>query len=93
MPKKVKVSGPAAPEEITQAYRQSTNPHDYTRLLAVEMAQQGLWTLKEIATVLGKHRATILRSSAQVARWLRAYRRGGINALPLKVRDKLHPVT
>lgn len=74
MPKKVKVSGPATPDEITKAYRQSDNSHDYTRLLAVEMAQQGLWTLKEIATALGKHRATI-------ARWLGTYRRGGLDAL------------
>lgn len=74
MPKTVKVSGPATPDEIAQAYRQSDNPHHYTRLLAVEMAQQGVWTLKEIATALGKHRATI-------ARWLGIYRRGGIDAL------------
>ena len=74
MPKKVKVSGPATPEDIANAYRQSTNPHDYTRLVALEMAQQGQWTLQEIATALGKHRATI-------ARFLKAYRQGGLEAL------------
>jgi len=74
MPKKIKVGGPATAEDIEAAYRQSTNPHDWTRLLALEMAQQGEWTLAEIARALGKHRATI-------ARWLRAYRKGGLAAL------------
>ena len=37
------------------------------------MAQQGEWTLQQIAKALGKHRATI-------ARWLRAYRQGGLPA-------------
>lgn len=74
MPKRVKVGGPATPEEIAAAYRQCTSPHDYTRLVALEMAQQGEWTLGQIAQALGKHRATI-------ARWLRAYRQGGLEAL------------
>ena len=59
---------------IAHAYRHCTNVHDYNRLLALEMAQQGEWTLAEIGKVLGKHRATI-------ARWLGAYRQGGIDAL------------
>jgi len=74
MPKRVKVGGPATAEDIAAAYRQCSSPHDYTRLVALEMAQQGFWTLAEIAKALGQHRATI-------ARWLRAYRSGGLEAL------------
>ena len=33
MPKKVKVGGPATPEDITAAYHQCTNPYDFTRLV------------------------------------------------------------
>jgi hypothetical protein len=69
MPKKVKVSGPATPDDIAAAYHQCSNPHDYTRLIALEMAQPGQWTLQEIAAALGKHRATI-------ARWLKAEGKG-----------------
>ena len=74
MPKKVKVSGSATPEDIAAAYQKCTNHHDYTRLLALEMAQQAQWTLAEIGKALGKHRATI-------ARWLGSYRIGGLDAL------------
>ena len=34
MPKKVKVGGPATPEDIAAAYHQCTNPYDFTRLVA-----------------------------------------------------------
>ena len=73
MSKRVKVGGPATPQDIAEAYRQCTNPHDDTRLVALEMAQQGEWTLQQIAKALGKPRATL-------ARWLRAYRQGGLPA-------------
>lgn len=74
MPKKVKVSGPATPEDIAAAYQKCTRPQDFTRLVALEMAQQGEWTLREIGKALGKQRSTI-------ARWLREYRRGGLESL------------
>ena len=70
MPKKTKVSEPATAEEVETAYKASTSPHDQKRLLALQMAQQGAWTLAEIARTLGRARATI-------ARWLKAYRDGG----------------
>ena len=74
MPKRVKVGGPATPEDIAAAYLKCTSPHDYSRLVALEMAQQGQWTLAEIAKVLGKNRSTIVR-------WLMAYRQGGLQGL------------
>ena len=74
MPKKVKVGGPATPEDIAAAYHQCTNPYDFTRLVALEMAQQGEWTLAEIAKALGKDRTTIVR-------WLKAYRQDGLQGL------------
>lgn len=74
MPKRVKVKSPATPEDIAAAYHQCTSPHDYSRLLALEMAQQGQWTLAEIAKALGKDRTTIVR-------WLKSYRQGGLQGL------------
>ena len=74
MPKRVKVGGPATPEDIASAYHQCTSPHDYSRPLALEMAQQGQWTLAEIAKALSKDRTTIVR-------WLKAYRQGGLQEL------------
>jgi len=74
MPKKVKVFGPATPEEIAAAYLKCTSPHDYSRLVALEMAQQGQWTLKQIGKALSKDRTTIVR-------WLKAYRQGGLQEL------------
>ena len=74
MPKRVKVFGPATPEEIAAAYLKCTSRHDYSRLVALEMAQQGQWTLKQIAQALGKDRTTIVR-------WLKAYRQGGLQGL------------
>ncbi|MCH8295914.1 hypothetical protein IH992_32955 [Candidatus Poribacteria bacterium] len=32
MPKRVKVFGPATPEEIAAAYHQCTSPHDYSEI-------------------------------------------------------------
>ena len=46
MSKKTKVSVSA--KEIETAYKASTNPHDQKRLLALQMAQQGLWVLADI---------------------------------------------
>jgi len=74
MPKRVKVFGPATPEEIADAYLKCTSPHDYSRLVALEMAQQGEWTLKQIGKALSKDRTTIVR-------WMKAYRQGGLQGL------------
>jgi transposase len=74
MPKKTKVSGTATSGEIEAAYKDSTNPHDQKRLLALQMAQQGVWILAEIGKALGKGRAT-------VGRWLKAYREDGVEGL------------
>ena len=74
MPKRVKVFGPATPEEIADAYRKCTSPHDFCRLVALEMAQQGEWTLKQIGKALSKDRTTIVR-------WMKAYRQGGLQGL------------
>ena len=74
MPKRVKVFGPTTPEEIAAAYHQCTSPHDYSRLVALEMAQQGQWTLLQIGKALSKDRTTIVR-------WLKAYRQGGLQRL------------
>ena len=74
MPKRVKVFGPATPEEIATAYRKCTSPHDFCRLVALEMAQQGEWTLKQIGKALSKDRTTIVR-------WMKAYRQGGLQGL------------
>ncbi len=74
MPKRVKVFGPATPEEIADAYQKCTSPHDYSRLVAQKMAQQGEWTLKQIGKALGKDSTTIVR-------WMKAYRQGGLQGL------------
>jgi len=67
MPKKTKVSVTATPEEIEAFYKGSINPHDHRRLIALQMAQQGIWILAEI----GKGRST-------VSRWLKSYREKGM---------------
>ena len=65
MPKKTKVSGSATAEEVETAYKGSVNPHDQKRLVALQMAQQGVWVLVEISRAIGKGRST-------VGRWLKA---------------------
>jgi len=74
MPKKTKVSGIAATCEIEAAYKGSVNPHDHKRLIALQMAQQGLWILAEIGKAIGKGRST-------VCRWLKRYREEGIEGM------------
>ena len=69
MSKKTKVSGSA--QEMETAYRASTNPHDQKRLLALQMAQQGVWVLSDIGRALIKSRSTI-------GRWLKSYREEGM---------------
>ncbi len=63
MSKTTRVSGSAKEMEI--AYKGSANPHDHKRLLALQMAQQGVWVLADIGRALSKSRAT-------VGRWLKS---------------------
>ena len=56
MSKKTKVSGSVKEMEI--AYKGSANPHDHKRLMALQMAQQGVWVLVDIGRALSKGRAT-----------------------------------
>jgi len=74
MARRLKVEGPATPEEIDSAYKASRDPHDQERLLAIQMAQQGCHTLEQIGSSLKRGRATI-------ARWLKTYREGGIEKI------------
>ena len=74
MPKRMKVEGPATSEEVEAASKQCGNPHDQKRLWALQMTQQGRWTMQQIAQAQGKGRATI-------GRWIKAYREEGLNGL------------
>ncbi len=74
MPKKTKVSGSSTTQEIEAAYKGSVNPHDHRRLIALHMAQQGIWILAEIGKAIGKSRST-------VSRWLKTYREEGIEGI------------
>ena len=71
MPKRMKVESGQTSEEVDAVYQRCTNPHDHKRLLALQMAQQGQWTMQQIAQAIGKGRATI-------GRWIKAYRQDGI---------------
>ena len=72
MSKRTEVSGSA--KEMETAYKANTNPHDQKRLLALQMAQQGVWILADIGRALSKSRAT-------VGRWLKSYRGEGIEGM------------
>ena len=72
MSKKTKVSVSA--KEIEIAYKGSANPHDHKRLIALQMAQQGLWFLADIGAALSKSRASI-------GRWLKSYREEGMEGM------------
>lgn len=74
MGKKLKVAGPATVQGVDTAYQQSRDPHERERLLAIRMGQQGHWTLQQIAEAVKRGRATIIR-------WVRAYRRAGIEGV------------
>ena len=74
MPKRMKVESGQTSEEVDAVYQRCTNPHDHKRLLALQMAQQGQWTMQQIAQAIGKGRATI-------GRWIKAYRQDGISGL------------
>jgi len=74
MPKKTKVLGSSTPSEVEAAYKGSVNPHDQKRLIALQMAQQGIWVLSDIGNAIGKGRST-------VSRWLKSYREGGVEGM------------
>lgn len=74
MPKKLRVEGPSTPEEVVAARKKTNNPGEYERLLAIQMAQQGRFRIKDIAHALARGHATI-------ERWLRIFREGGLTAL------------
>ena len=74
MAKPLKVGDQRAREDLDKIYEASTERHDQERLLAIRMAQQGGYTLEQIGSSLNRGRATI-------ARWLKAYKEGGIDKL------------
>jgi transposase len=74
MAKLLNVAGPATAEDADKAYEATREPHDRERLIAIRMAQQGDYTLDQIGYSLKRGRATI-------ARWLKAYREGGVEEL------------
>ena len=74
MPKKTKVSLSSTTWEVEAAYKGSVNPHDHKRLIALQMAQQGIWVLAEIGRAIGKGRST-------VGRWLKRCREEGIEGM------------
>jgi len=61
-------------EEVDKAYEASQEHHDRERLLAIRLIHQGNHTLEQIGSMLKRGRTTI-------ARWLKAYREGGIKKL------------
>lgn len=72
--KKLKVTGPESPEAVEAAYQASEEKHARERLLAIRLGQQGQYTLQEIGEIVGRSRSTI-------ARWVKAFRQGGIEGL------------
>jgi len=74
MAKQLKIEGTATSEEVERVYAASQDPRDQERLLAIRMAQQGNFRLEQIGSTLNRGQSTI-------ARWLKAYREGGIEKL------------
>ena len=74
MSKPLQVGDTASLESLDAAYKASHERHDRERLLAIHLAHQGSQTLEQIGVILKRGRATI-------ARWVKAYREGGIQKL------------
>jgi transposase len=72
--KKLRVGGPETPEAVEAAYQSSMEKRDRERLQVIRLGQRGAYTLQEIGDIVGRGRATI-------ARWVKAYRVGGISGL------------
>jgi len=74
MSKPLQVGDAASLESLDAAYKASQECHDRERLLAIRLAHQGSQTLEQIGSILKRGRAT-------VARWVKAYREGGVEKL------------
>jgi transposase len=74
MSKPIQLGEMASLESLDAAYKTSYERHDRERLLAMRLAYQGNQTLEQIGVILKRGRATI-------ARWVKAYREGGIQKL------------
>jgi len=74
MSKPIQLGNGASLESLDAAYKASQERHDRERLLAMRMVYQGSQTLEQIGSILKRGRATI-------ARWLKAYREGGMEKL------------
>ena len=73
MSKSLELGSHSNPKEVEELYKSSGEKHDRERLLAVLMGYEKK-TLTEIGSSLKRGRAT-------VARWLKAYREGGLKQL------------
>jgi len=74
MSKPLRVGDSASIEALDEAYVASQERHDRERLLAIRLAHHGNQTIEQIGSILKRGHATI-------ARWLKAYREGGIEKL------------
>jgi len=74
LPRKLKVKGPDSAKKVDAAYRASGDVRDRERLQAIRLAQQGRYSMEEIAAIVGRARSTL-------GRWIRAFRAGGIKQL------------
>jgi transposase len=70
----LEVKGPNTAEEVESAYKVATDKYDRERLLAIHMALEGELSLSEIAKAL-------MRGVRSIKRWLKAFRKGGIDSL------------
>ena len=74
MSKPLKVGNTASLDALDKEYESRQEHHDRERLLAIRLTHQGKYTLEQIGSIMKRGRAT-------VARWLKAYREGGIEQL------------
>jgi len=74
MSKPIQLGDSSSLESLDVTYKASQERHDRERLLAIRLAHQGSQTLEQIGSILKRGRATI-------ARWVKAYREGGVEKL------------
>jgi transposase len=79
--KKLKVVGPASPEEVESAYKSTSDKYERERLLAIKLGQTCQYTLEGIGAIIGRGRTT-------VALWVKAFRSGGIPLLLARRKDE-----
>lgn len=53
--KKLKVEAPATPD-VESSYEESDEKHNCERMMAMKLAQQGKYTLQEMASILDRSR-------------------------------------